>query len=242
MSVTGVAPSDPMGSFHLMMPGYGDGTTPAPMFTPDFLRALQPFSDIRFMDWAETNRSTVANWSDRVPPGAFSTDGLAGVPYEDMIELCNEAHKDMWINIPALATPAFVRDLAQLIDARLDPGLNVYVEYSNEVWNANFAAFSQAAQRAASNPLIGPSVSQYEAVADEAADLVVTNGQIFEDVFGPADAGRFRPILGGRRRGTGSRPWSSSSSSRISARRRSTSTRRPSPPTSRSIVPWSSRG
>ena len=52
-----------------------------------------------------------------------------------MIELCNEAQKDMWINIPALATPQFVQSLAQLIAANLDPNLNVYVEYGNEDWN-----------------------------------------------------------------------------------------------------------
>ena len=71
----------------------------------------------------------------RVPPNAFVTDGSGGVPYEDMIELCNEAQKDMWINIPALATPQFVQSLAQLIYTDLDPNLNVYVEYSNETWN-----------------------------------------------------------------------------------------------------------
>ncbi len=63
-----------MDNFHLMMPGYGNGTTPEPMFTPAFLQKLQPFSSIRFMNWEETNYSTQANWSDRVPPTAYLTD------------------------------------------------------------------------------------------------------------------------------------------------------------------------
>ena len=61
-----------------------------------------------------------------------------GVPYEDIIELANESQKDMWINIPALATPDYVQNLAQLIYSNLDPNLNVYVEYSDETWNASF--------------------------------------------------------------------------------------------------------
>ena len=40
MQVTDVNPSNPMDNFHLMMPGYGNGTTPEPMFTPAFLQSL----------------------------------------------------------------------------------------------------------------------------------------------------------------------------------------------------------
>ena len=145
MQVTGVSSSNPMDNFHLMMPGYGNGTTAEPMFTPAFLQSLAPFSDIRFMNWENINDSTLANWQDRVSPNAFLTDGSGGVPYEDMIELCNETDKDMWINIPALATPQFVQSLAQLISTELNPNLNVYVEYGNEDWNYNFSAYSQIA-------------------------------------------------------------------------------------------------
>ncbi len=44
MNVYGLNPADPMDNFHFMMPGYGNGTTPAPMFMPAFLQRLQPFS------------------------------------------------------------------------------------------------------------------------------------------------------------------------------------------------------
>ena len=74
MNVTGINPADPMDNFHLMMPGYGNGTTSVNMFTPAFLQKLQPFSSIRFMNWSQTNDSTLTNWSNRVPPGAFFTD------------------------------------------------------------------------------------------------------------------------------------------------------------------------
>ena len=82
-----------------------------------------------------------------------------------MIELCNETQKDMWINIPALATPAFVQSLAQLIDADLDPNLNVYIEYSNETWNTS-SPCSAGAHRCPGQP---PGDPERESIADGGA-------------------------------------------------------------------------
>ena len=113
-----------------------------------------------------------------------------------MIELCNEAQKDMWINIPAEATPQFVQSLAQLIDSKLDPNLNVYVEYGNEDWNYGFSAYTQIAAAALANPVLNQSLGQYQLVAQQAAYSLVNDGQIFDQVFGggqragPADPGR----------------------------------------------------
>ncbi len=197
MIVTGVNPADPMDNFHLMLPGYGNGTTSVPMFTPQFIQSLKPFSDIRFLNWEQTNNSTVTNWSDRVQPNAFITNGDGGVPYEDMIELANESQKDMWINIPALATPQFVQSLAQLVNTKLDSNLNVYFEYGNEDWNGGFAAYGQIAAAAAKNSLLNQSLSQYQLVAQQSAYSLVADAKIFDQVFGSA-AARVRPILGGQ--------------------------------------------
>ena len=144
MQVTGVNAANPMDNFHLMMPGYGNGTTPEPMFTPAFLHAARAVfgHPVSWTGRRPTIRRSPTG-SNRVTPSDFITDGPGGVPYEDMIELCNEAQKDMWINIPALATPQFVQSLAQLISANLDPNLNVYVEYGNENWNCGIHAVSR---------------------------------------------------------------------------------------------------
>ena len=180
-----------------------------------------------------TNNSTLSNWSNRVSPTAFITDGSGGVPYEDMIELCNEAQKDMWINVPALATPAFVQNLAQLIDADLDPNLNVYVEYSNETWNTAFRPVRAGARRRAGQPAGDPDPrinrrwsaqqSAYEEVSDRARSSTRSSGR---SAAGPADHGGAGGLVADRELA------SSSSSSRITGRRRSSSTRRPWPPTS----------
>ena len=195
MQVTGLNSADPMGNFHLMMPGYGNGTTAVPMYTPAFIESLQPFSDIRFMNWEMTNDSTLANWSDRATPADFiDTASTNAVPYEDMIELCNEAQKDLWINVPALATPAFDQSLAQLVNADLDPNLNVYVEYSNETWNTGFSAFWQAYAAAQTNPLVIQNGNESQMVAQQAAYEEVSIAKIFDQTFG-AQASRVRPIM-----------------------------------------------
>ena len=196
MQLTGVNSTNPMDNFHLMMPGYGNGTQPEPMFTPAFIQALKPFSDIRFMDFEGTNNSTLSNWTNRVTPTSFLTDGPAGVPFEDMIELCNVTQEDMWINIPALATPQFTQSLAQLIYTDLDPNLNVYVEYSNETWNTVFTADSQVLSAAKTNPLVTHSSNTVQMVAQQSAYEEVSDAQIFEQVFG-SDGARVRPIMAG---------------------------------------------
>ena len=198
MQVSGLNAANPMDNFHLMMPGYGNGTTPAPMFTPAFLQSLQPFSNIRFLGWDEVNNSTLSNWADRVSPTNFITDNTAtAVPYEDMIELCNEAHKDLWINIPALATPQFIQSLAQLVQTKLDPDLNVYVEYSNETWNTSFRQFFQILSAATLNPMVTQTTNTTIMVEQQTAYEEVSIAQIFKQTFG-AESSRVRPILSGQ--------------------------------------------
>jgi len=119
-------------------------------FTDPFLATLAGYSTLRFMDWAATNNSPVATWAERTP-GTYATaqrqiffDGAwqpTGASWEDAIALANATNADMWINIPARATLDYVTQLARLIRATLHPGLYVYVEYSNEVWNGSFGQF-----------------------------------------------------------------------------------------------------
>ena len=236
MSVTNVSPSNPMDNLHIMMPGYGNGTTPEPMFTPAFLRSLAPFSNIRFLNWDVAQGASISNWSQRVPPTAFSTDSPGGVPYEDMIELCNEAQQDMWINVPALATPAFVQDLAQLIDADLDPNLNVYVEYANETWNNTGTVYGQVLPLAQANPLVTQNGNGSEMVAQQSAYEEVQIAKTFDQVFG-AQASRVRPVMAAQAGWPQIASWQLQFIQQNYGRLLSTSTRRPSPHTSRSPPP-----
>jgi len=193
ISVSGVSPSATISNLHLYVPGYG--SNPTQMFTNTFLHQLQPFSTLRFMNWMQTNGSTVSTWQERTPPTSFLATGPAGVPYEDMIELANESQKDMWINIPALATSNYVQNLAELIDTELDPNLKVYLEYSNETWNNGDLANSQILQAAQSNPLV-TATDPFSQVEQQSAFELYSSAQIFDQVFGTGSA-RIRPVLGG---------------------------------------------
>lgn len=103
-------------------------------WTASWLEKLEPFQQLRFMDWGATNNSTLSKWNERAMEDDF-TYTIKGVPYETMINICNYKKADAWICVPHKATEEYVRNLARLFRDELDPSLLIYVEYSNEVWN-----------------------------------------------------------------------------------------------------------
>ena len=98
---------------------------------------LAPFKTIRFMEFAQVNGSVVSHWDERTPVDyyTYGADESHGVPYEWMIQLCNETQSNAWINIPHLADENYIVQLANLFKNNLDPNLKIYIEYSNETWN-----------------------------------------------------------------------------------------------------------
>jgi hypothetical protein len=136
LAVTASPADDPVRNLHVWMPGFENGKT---TFHPEFLKRLEPFRVLRFMDWGKTNNSALRHWSERTRPTdpRYSTD--QGVPLEVMIELANTCKADPWFCLPHLADDDFVRRFAGTVKERLGPGRKVYVEYSNEVWNGSFA-------------------------------------------------------------------------------------------------------
>ncbi len=133
--------------------------TPEPMWHPRFLQHLteaQNYGVLRFMGWQQINLMNwdreVLEWSDRGSPdycfGSLSTIDRTynryaiaayrqrlGQPFEWMIDLCNLTGKDLWIQVPHIASPDLIRRLADLCADRLNPNLRVWFEFSNEIWN-----------------------------------------------------------------------------------------------------------
>lgn len=143
---------------HLMRPTALNGTTSFPvgsLLTFTGTSEFAPFTTFRMMDWTDTNNNTETNWSDRIPASAnfWVPPGNRGLPWEAAIAVANGAGKDLYINIPTYATDAYVTNLAKVIKygsdgvnpytspqsnpvwAPLNPNLNLYIEYANEVWN-----------------------------------------------------------------------------------------------------------
>lgn len=107
------------------------------VFNPDWTTRIGTFRGLRFMDWMQTNDSLQSSWADRPRPDDVTY--TQGVPLEVMIALANELEADPWFNMPHLAEDAYVRAFAELVRDTLDPELTAYVEFSNEVWNWQFA-------------------------------------------------------------------------------------------------------
>lgn len=73
---------------------------------------------------------------------------VGGYPLEVMIALANRARASPHFNMPLLFDDDYARQFAQVVAQRLDPGLVVRVEYSNEVWNWGFPQATYAKQQA----------------------------------------------------------------------------------------------
>jgi len=152
--------SDPVRNIRLIIPDANGGTSyvdnfEKQPFREEWLRDLLPFTAIRFMNWVHANSNRDSLWSERVQRGApfqgtraphvysvnknnLLINPIREVAYEYMIELCNIIQRDMWINVPCNANDDYIENLAKLIADNLDPKLNCYVEWGNEVWNGSF--------------------------------------------------------------------------------------------------------
>jgi len=114
---------------------------------PDYLASVRPFNAIRFMPWQNTKDTNLAHWRDRATLQSAFYNHDAGMPVEAMVDLANAAQADPWFSMPHKATDDFMRNFARTVKARLNPRQKVYIEYSNEVWNAMYPATHYAAQQ-----------------------------------------------------------------------------------------------
>ena len=158
LKLTRVNPKDPVRNIRLILPGHEKTYREQP-FHPDFLARWKGFAAFRFMDWARTNDSKIAEWSDR-PTLDMHSQAMRGVAPELMIELANRLEVDAWFCIPHLAKDDYVRQFARLVKEKLDPRRRVYLEYSNECWNGQFG---QARYCAEQGKKLGLSENGYEA-------------------------------------------------------------------------------
>ncbi|MFT3933169.1 MAG: T9SS type A sorting domain-containing protein [Chitinophagaceae bacterium] len=130
----------------MISPGYS--TTNPPLIRNEMVKILNQFNQLRFMDWLLTNSNPVTSWADRHLP---SLPGLnnrnnqrVGCAWEDVCAFANQLNKDIWVNIPGNADDDYVIQCATLLKNNLNPNINVYVEYSNEVWNYFSYGFQQS--------------------------------------------------------------------------------------------------
>ncbi len=175
-------PNDYVRDIHVIMPGFEQRWRDHP-FHPLFLARWRGMACIRFMDWMKTNGSPIRRWSERPKP-EDATFMVRGVPLEWMIDLCNRLNADPWFCMPHQADDDYVRRFAEMVRERLKPGLKVYVEYSNEVWNPIFDQHAWAAEQ---GRRLGLTQKPWEAAWRYTGYRSRRIFRIWEDVFGGAD-------------------------------------------------------
>lgn len=155
---------DPIRDIELIIPGYADSAENNAYhpFYPPFIEKLAGFSVIRPMNLLLTNgiqcddptqvpteasayKKCRLDWENRVAANYCThTVPGRGMPYESVIDIVNAVEgSDLWINIPHAASDDYIEKLAVLIKTRLKSERNVYIEWSNEIWNADLQSFPQ---------------------------------------------------------------------------------------------------
>lgn len=174
------------------------------------LAHISRFSIIRFMEWTETNNNDVVNWNDTTPLSWPQYTPPRRTPWETIPFIINQLNQstDIWINIPVSASDDYILTLAQLMLKQLRSDSNIYIEYSNEVWNDHFS--QKAVNLLAANDSVynhgdpfhfnydqinNPLNWAYRRIASQIKHVL----DLFKTVFGEEHVGqwkRVRPILG----------------------------------------------
>ena len=116
------------------------------------------------------------------------------------------------MNVPAMVDEDFITQLAALAKSRLDPELNLYLEYSNELWNDMFAQTQWHYNWTNASVINGDplhlnydnqTVGLWNCVSwsyRHTAYQLMRIGQIFGAAFGATEVpnGRIRPVLAGQ--------------------------------------------
>lgn len=160
------------------------------VFNPDWLSVVEDARELRFKDWMSVDWVTSANWEDR--PQVSDVSWTGGVPVEVMVALANQTGTEPWFTMPAGADEAYIRSFATYVRDHLDAGLEVHVEYSNELWNW---AYGQTQWLGAQAATVWGS-SDGAAWLDYAAMLATRAALIWDDVFGAGADQRVDNVLG----------------------------------------------
>jgi hypothetical protein len=194
----------------LLQPGYS--FTSKSNITNLMLTHLSRFSIIRFNPWTLSNSGFETNWNERTTLNWPQYILPKHNPWETIPYIANQINKpiDIWINIPFNATDDYILKLAQLMLQNLNPTNNIYLEYSNELWNYQF--LQSTANRIAANDSVlnlgDPFHFNYDNCSKpnywawrRTAYQIKRISDLFKTVFGEENVGqwkRVRPILAGQ--------------------------------------------
>ena len=194
----------------LLQPGYN--LTSQFNFTDLLIAHLSRFSLIRFMEWTSTNGNSDRDWNQTTPVDWPMYRYSHHVPWETIPRLTNQFDKpiDIWINIPLNASDDYILHVARIMFNDLNPTNNIYVEYSNELWNFGFVQAHD--NNVAANYSVyyehDPYHFNYDNISNvhtwafrRTAYQIKHISDLFKTIFGEENVGpwkRVRPILAGQ--------------------------------------------
>jgi hypothetical protein len=178
LRVSAVNPRDPIRHIDCR-----ETTTPATaLFDPGFVKSLQGFKTIRFMDWQRTNDNVKVTWATRNQPSSILYDAMDGVPVEHMMALTNELGADPWFCMSWNADDDYIEHFARYVHDHLPAGRRVYIETSNEVWNTAFPAAKQAiAEGVAEKLSTNPGLANLYRYAEKTTEVMKIWTRVFAD-------------------------------------------------------------
>ena len=131
-----------------------------------------------------TSVSEPVSWANRAKESDAQYTGEEGAPLETMLKLANEAGADPWFNIPHTADDEYVTQFAATVLDNLGVQ-NIYVEYSNEVWNSGFGqgnwVETQAVNTWPNNKEVTNNTKRLNWYGKRSAEIC----SIWKQVFGP---------------------------------------------------------
>lgn len=194
----------------ILQPGYNYSSQSN--VTALILAHLSRFSIVRFMEWTKTNDNSDVHWNDTTPLSWPQYTAPKKNPWETIPLIVNQLKQstDIWINVPVSASDDYILTLAQLMLKQMRSDSNIYIEYSNEVWNDRFS--QSAVNLLAANDSVynhgDPFHFNYDQINDaqywayrRIASQIKRVLDLFKKVFGEENVGqwkRVRPILGVR--------------------------------------------
>lgn len=189
ITLTATDPADPVRDIAVVRRDRSAAHAAGDIFNPDWIDRIRGVSLIRFMDWSATNNATLATPADRPRPDDY-TWARNGVPVEVQIALANALQADPWFTLPHRADDALIAEWATLAHTTLDPALRAHVEFSNEVWNWQFAQAQWAEDQGRARWNRNDTWVQYYALRAMQAMAIWTQ------TFGPDAPARLTRIIG----------------------------------------------
>lgn len=189
---------------------YPDNT----LFKPEFLSLLGQLNPkcLRMNHWKRVPTAGLNSYADEVGEGFqtwLTTNDKGGVPWSVCVELCRLMNADLWISVPHTVGAAedsnglnlYVTSLALemlgLLNNPSHAGIDIYLEYSNEIWNGQGGKAGPGSWVA--NEVAGDPITVHGITVDTVAEYYgAASCSIFEtfSTVAPLLAGRVHYTLG----------------------------------------------